>query len=351
VRCRIWRFLREARISRALLFVLILGLLTSRAQVSPGHLQVMFYNVENFFDPFDDTLTRDDEFTPEGEKNWSYAKFIDKAVKISRVIIACGEDKPPSIVGLAEIENRFVLEKLVYETPLNSLRYGIVHKDSPDWRGIDVALIYRKEEVVIDTFYYLPVVLGNEDSKTRDILIVQSIVFEADTLLIAVNHWPSRYGGAATSSSKRMIASSTLKAHLDSISMERHELNIIIMGDFNDEPSDPSLKAIIEKDIMGRNGQTARLNNLMTGISKDKGTAKYNGHWHMFDQLIVSENLLMEESGLCVKNKKAAILAAAFLLEADNSHLGEKPFRTFNGPAFHNGYSDHLPVYLILYKL
>jgi predicted extracellular nuclease len=323
----------------------------SIAQEYPGSLQVMFYNVENFFDPFDDSLTEDDEFTPSGERSWTYSRFMDKAVKIARVIIACGDPDPPVIVGLAEVENRFVLEKLVNETPLCRLGYSVIHCDSPDRRGIDVAMIYQKEHVVIDTFYYIPVVLADTNEKTREILMVRGVLYSSDTVVMAFNHWPSRYGGAAGSRHKREIAARSLKEHLEQLLLDENSQNLLIMGDFNDEPSDPSIQLLTGEDTILEGDPGLKLINISAGPDESSGTAKYKGFWYVFDQVVVSETLLKGRRGIVVRNEKAAIFSAAFLLESDNSHLGEKPFRTFYGPAFHDGYSDHLPVFLFIDKL
>ena len=328
---------------------LVLSLKAVKAQDHPPSFRVMFYNVENFFDPFDDSLTRDQEFTPGGARNWTYSRFMDKAVKIARVIIACSNPEPPAIVGLAEVENRFVLEKLVYQTPLSRLNYGIVHQDSPDARGIDVAMLYRKEVVSIDTFYGLPVALGDTAGKTRDILMARCLVFERDTLVVSVNHWPSRYGGAAGSAAKRYRTACALKEHLEEMCFSSHCGNVIIMGDFNDEPMDPSLLQLTGEGRKQENRVSPELVNLSLSMQEAGGTVKYDGHWFTFDQIIVSYEMKEGRLGLSVKNEKAAAYAAAFLLEADNSHLGKKPFRTFLGPAYHRGFSDHLPVLLTIY--
>jgi predicted extracellular nuclease len=313
----------------------------------PLSCRIMFYNVENYFDPFDDTLTVDEEFTPGGERSWTYSRFMQKAVKIARVIIACGDPDPPVIVGLAEVENRFVLEKLVYETPLKPLRYGIVHKDSPDLRGIDVALIYKKDEVSVDTFFYVPVTLTPSFRPTREILIARCVVFDSDTIWVAVNHWPSRYGGAASSQRYREQAASVLRQQLENIFQEDSNANMILMGDFNDEPGDVSLK-VLTSDNTCQNPSLSLIN--LMDNSDITGTMKYDGYWFTFDQIIVSSGLYENNKGLGIQKKKAAILRAAFLLEADNSHMGGKPFRTFAGPAYHSGFSDHLPVFLTIYK-
>jgi predicted extracellular nuclease len=322
------------------------------AQDSPARFRVMFYNVENYFDPFDDPATKDEEFTPDGARSWTYSDFLEKAVRISRVILAAGNPDPPAIIGLAEVENRFVLEKLVYETPLKGLGYRIIHEDSPDSRGIDVAMIYRKHCFRVDTFYYRRVNLGDTSEKTRDILVVRGVLPGEDTLTLIVNHWPSRFGGAAGSEYKRKAAAGCLVDVVGELFESNPGENIIVMGDFNDEPGDPSLMAVTDENCYPSAGCLPGMSNLMPvqDMFPVSGTIKHEGHWYFFDQLIVSGNLLEGKSGLGICQKKAAVLSAAFLLETDNSHLGVKPFRSFLGPADHHGFSDHLPVMLDIMK-
>jgi len=342
--------LNKAMKRLGLTLVLALGISASfhgYSQEPDKSCRIMFYNVENFFDPFDDTITRDEEFTPGGEKGWTYSRFMEKAVRIARVIIACGDPEPPVIVGLAEVENRFVLEKLVFDTPLRVLNYKIVHQDSPDRRGIDVALLYRREMVKVDTFYFARVQTEDTSYRTREILISRCVLFGSDTMTVAVNHWPSRYGGAAGSEQKRMAAAWQLKQEMDRLINVHCQKNILIMGDFNDEPGDNSLQVLSASLPQENNESPVRFINLMPPVISPShvGTIKHEGLWCMFDQILVSEELYHGVEGLAIRNKKAAVFNAAFLLEVDNSHLGRKPFRTFQGPAYHKGYSDHLPVF------
>jgi hypothetical protein len=168
-------------------------LITTQVNCQQAHFRVMFYNVENLFDTFDDTLTRDEEFLPEGDRHWNSNKFYKKLNNIYKVILNVGEWNPPAIVGLCEIENRFVLNQLVYETPLKKFDYKVIHFDSPDRRGIDVGLLYRKDAFRKDTAYVFPINFPfNSNSKTRDILYVKGSFGDLDTVHIFINHWPSR---------------------------------------------------------------------------------------------------------------------------------------------------------------
>jgi len=339
-------------VHRLAVFVLMLIIVDGCGQSTAETTRVMFYNVENFFDPFDDSLTKDEEFTPAGSRHWTYSRFMDKAVKIARVVLAAGDPDPPAIIGLAELENQFVLEKLVYDTPLRKYGYAIIHEDSPDRRGIDVGMIYRKDLVRLDTFYYIPVNFDDTSSKTREILLASFVLPGNDTLWVSVNHWPSRYGGAGATAKKRLVAARTAKTALAELLGSHPGARIVVVGDFNDEPADESMKYLVSWEQEASDPGSLRLVNLgpRHGSSGVQGTIKHGGLWAGFDQVLVSENMIRGSRGLRVKNKEAAIFGAAFLLEADNSHLGRKPFRTYQGPAYHGGFSDHLPVYVDISK-
>lgn len=310
--------------------------------------RIMFYNVENLFDPFDDPATRDEEYTPDGTRSWTYGDFMEKAVRMARAILAAGSPEPPSVIGLAEVENRFVLDKLVGETPLEVFGYRVIHGESPDPRGIDVALLFREDRFRLDTFHYERVILADSGSRTRDILLVHGSLRGAGNLTIAVNHWPSRYGGAAGSQSRRMAAANTLKRLLDSLLTADPCANVIVMGDFNDCPEDPSMQLITSGKDSSAYRCRREMINLMPLMENPtiQGSIKFEGHWYFFDQIIVSRNMADGLNGMTIKNKKAALMSAAFLLETDNSHLGVKPYRGFSGPANHHGFSDHLPVFV-----
>ncbi len=310
--------------------------------------RIMFYNVENLFDTSDDSLTADEEFLPGGPRNWNNRKFYDKLNRIYKVIISVGGWELPAVVGLAEVENRFVLERLVYDTPLKNFGYRIIHHDSPDRRGIDVALLYREgffmplhEEVIPVRF------LSDTASTTRDILYVKGLLGGVEMIHIFVNHWPSRYGGYMATVEKRNHAAAVLKSETDSLLGINPEMAVLIMGDFNDDPVDESLSKILHAHKPEGDPTDSLLYNLMLSHKTDKipGTLKYRGNWNMFDQIIVSGNLLKAGKILQVNEGMAHIHFEEFLLEPDDAFPGRKPFRTFTGYRYHGGFSDHLPVY------
>ena len=315
--------------------------------------RIVFYNVENLFDIYDDSLKRDDEFTTDGERNWNNQRFYKKLNNIYRVIVGVGEWNPPVIVGLCEIENRFVLNKLVYQTPLKTFDYKIIHEESPDRRGIDVALLYRSSG-------FTPIVhqaIGirfpfDTTSRTRDILYVKGLLANSDTVHIFVNHWPSRYGGYLKTKPKREFVASVLRKQVDSLFFSDPNPNIIIMGDFNDEPWDESLKNELKAKLDTTDLQKNDVSNLMRVYQnrKDGGTSKYQESWSIIDQFIVSSNLISGKQRLQVLNEQAQIYNPGFLLEDDFKHLGKKPYRTYIGFSYNNGFSDHLPIYIDLIK-
>ncbi|NLA14998.1 MAG: endonuclease [Bacteroidales bacterium] len=290
---------------------------------------VIFWNVENYFDPFNDSSTNDGDFTPQGYYSWTWRKFLKKRNDIAKTLIACGlqEDgtwEAPCIIGLCEIENYFVLHRLVTDSPLDPLDYGIIHRDSPDHRGIDVALLYRKEAFTpLKTVFYA---LTHEDgtpAATREILYVKGVYKGRDTLHFFVNHWPSKLGGSAAKA-MRMKASETLQLAVDSLMTARPGAGIIVMGDFNDSPKAQAIRRL----------ESEHLTNVSAG-----DTYKFQGAWECIDQFLVSPSV--QQSLVYVK-----VVRLPFLLEPDATHMGLKPRRTYLGPAYKGGISDHLPISL-----
>ncbi|MCD6091133.1 MAG: endonuclease [Bacteroidales bacterium] len=312
----------------------------------PVVFRLMFYNVENYFDSFDDTLKNDNEFLPKGIRSWNYARFLKKRNNIYKTIMAVGEWEPPALIGLSEIENRFVLNQLVYETPFAKFDYRIVHEESPDLRGIDVALLFNPKiiqvlnhQTISIDFPFAPEV------KTRDILYVKALVLGRDTLHIFVNHWPSRYGGELNSEPRRIYVAQQLAKYIDSLFEMNKDAAIVVMGDFNDYPFNSSIKDVLNA---GKNSNINRLFNLMPENDFSIGTNKFQGEWGILDQIMVSPALLLEDKSIFVAGE-AQIFNADFLLQEDSKFLGRMPFRTFLGMKYHNGFSDHLPVFVDFY--
>ncbi len=313
----------------------------------PRDFRAMFYNCENYFDTINDPLKNDDEFTPNGSRFWSSYKFWQKSLNLSKVIVATGGWKPVDIIGLCEIENYQVLEVLTKQTPLYKNNYQIVHFESPDTRGIDVALLYRDETFKLISKRAIDISSICDFSRpTRDILYVKGVAVGIDTLHVFVNHWPSRWGGQLESESNRMDVAKALRGVTDSILNENPEAKLLIMGDMNDEAHNRSIY-----DVLGADDKAeSTLNNLML-INKNtfRGSYKYQGNWAIIDHIITSKALI-KESTFYVNKSSVKIVEAGFLMEEDAKYLGNKPFRTFSGYRYNGGYSDHLPIFIDFYK-
>jgi Predicted extracellular nuclease len=328
-----------------ILTFLFCGKLT--AQESKPELSVMFYNTENFFDVENDTTLKDDEYLRTAERRWTPARFRQKAERLAKVIVAAGKWNAPAIVGLCEIENREVLEFLCKTEPLAKFHYKIIQKDSPDPRGIDVALLYRSDVFRPLDYEAIPVTdPENKAFKTRDILKVKGILFGCDTVTFFVNHWPSRYGGLMETKRIRQIASNTLKKSVENTVRNNKAIKIICMGDFNDTPTDESMQHLVESGKAFDSGNRWLVNLSKSWITDDIQTIKSRFRWEVFDQFVVSQNVLDTESGC--KLKIAEIYKGQFLLENDLKYGGLKPKRTYVGFKYNDGFSDHLPIILRL---
>lgn len=336
--------------------LIILGLFfpfLSYAQKSnqADHLKIVFYNCENLFDTIDDPKINDNEFLPGNKKNWTLERYNTKLTNISRVIRATDSINLPDIVGLCEIENKKTLNDLVKSADLKEATYGIVHVESSDPRGIDVALLYNP--AVLKVLHSRPVAVDNLGTKLREILYVKAIVLGVDTLNIFVNHWKSRSGGVEETQPKRILYASVLKKLTDSLFTKNQQANILIMGDFNDEPGDISVLKTLGALPSSENMQPKQLYNLFYDFYKlQKGSFYYSGEkkWNMMDQIIVSGNLFSPK-----KNQLHYVVGSAEIFSRDwmlykNSSGEMLPSKTFSGINYHGGFSDHLPVRILLEK-
>lgn len=333
------------------IFVYILILFsTSVLFAQEDNFRIVFYNVENYFDPLNDSLTNDDEFTPDGTRHWSWYKFNKKRSKIYKAITAFSQWKIPDIIGFCEIENRFVLEELIKKTPFIDQNYQIVHEESEDFRGIDVGLIYNPKTVWPLEHHMIKIRFpGKPNKRTRDILHFKALLKNKDTLHIFINHWPSKYGGAIATIPLRAQAARTLKSYTDSILKANPKAHIVITGDFNDTPNDESITKYLGAAEPGKNDD-GQLINLSKNISKlgYNGTLRYQGQWSTIDQFIVSPQMLKKESKIFTSEKMLRVGQIDLLLEDDKKYTGKKPNRTFIGFKYHGGFSDHLPISLDL---
>ncbi|MBN1340567.1 MAG: endonuclease/exonuclease/phosphatase family protein [Bacteroidales bacterium] len=336
------------------LFV-VCGAFLSNSPLFASHrhdtVRVVFYNAENLFDIVDDPFTSDDEFTEEGLRHWNNYRLYRKLNNLAKTLLAAGGWTPPGLIGLCETENRLVLEKLIHHTALGNIDYRIIHHEGPDPRGIDVALLYRESMFVPDTVIPLEQKFpGDELKKTREILYVKGVLCSTDTVHVFVNHWPSKYGGVAQTQPLRNWVANTLRRLADSVLKAVPSAHIVIMGDLNDNPSSESVAGYLKAREDSADCQTPGLRNLMYPYRNEfnRGTHKFHEHWEIIDHIIVSPGLICPNSSIRVAGRRAYIFEAPFLLIKDEKFLGHKPNRTFSGPKYLGGYSDHLPVYIDL---
>lgn len=297
-----------------------------------------------------------DDFTPMSGKNYGKNIYSKKLHNIARVISEMGAKytgKPPAVVGLIEVENRQVIEDLIKEPELAKYDYGIIHFNSYDYRGIDVAIIYQKRMFTPLQMYKKEVVIFNEEGRreyTRDILVTTGYL-TSEKVAFFMNHWPSRRGGEVKSAVKRNAAAVVLKKEMDAIAAESPGIKMFAMGDFNDDPVDDSLmKHLIavekEKDL---SEERPYLNLMFPLFKKGVASLAYRDAPNLFDQIIVSKNLISAKAGPMFTVLKAEIFAPAYLINKEGNYKGY-PFRSWVGDTFTNGYSDHFPAFVVLQK-
>ena len=310
---------------------------------SPNTHTLVFYNLENIFDTQDDPRTLDDDFTPTGPKKWTKKRYRRKLRKLAGTIHKLGKitsGKLPPVVGVAEVENRNVLEDLINTKPLNRYSLGIVHHDSPDERGIDTALLYDQECFEVIRSEAIPLLVFNEEGVrdyTRDILHIEGKL-NGEQLHVFVNHWPSRRRGEEVTEQRRLIASETLSHFMLEIAESHPNSNFIVMGDFNDGPKAKSLQHL--KNSLDLYNPMEKL------ASPERGSANYRRSWSLFDQILISPSFFNYEKG-SHSFAHANIFDAHFLKEWKGRYRGN-PFRTYVGKKYIGGYSDHFPVYIQL---
>lgn len=315
-----------------------------------ANFTVAFYNVENLFDTKDDPITDDSEFLPNGKNNWTEEKYQLKSDNIAKVISELNDGNGADLVGLSEIENIGVINDLLHHPSLKKMDYGIVHRESPDMRGIDVAMIYKKKSFrVLDT-KALTVDISKFDSRpTRDIIMVKGVAISKDTLYIFLNHWPSRRGGTQESAGRRAAAAAVLRKAVDSILREVPNAKLVLMGDYNDNPSDVSVSKILgatkTPDLSVANSLYDPGNNF--NWKTGEGSEFYKGDWSRFIQIILSTSLIRNELDAENNFHDIYLFNPQWLLCEEPAYQQMIPYRTFvdQKPI---GFSDHLPVYVKL---
>jgi len=327
-----------------LLTIFVLSFFSITGQTN---FRVMFYNTENFFDTIDEPKKNDNEFLPEGTMHWTPGRYYNKLNNIAKVITSAGEWDTPALVGLCEVENEKVIKDLTEHSPLRKMNYRYVITNSPDPRGINVALLYQREKFkYLEHHFYRIRFPHNPQKYTRDILHVTGQVSARDTLDVFVCHFPSRRGGEDESEPDRTYVASTLKAKSDSLMRIRKNACILIMGDFNDEPSSRSISQVLQAQPVSKDIIRQNLYNLFSSFEKRKNTGsyKYKDQWNMLDQIIVSGNLITGKQSIRALPQTATIFSRNFMLVDDKAYGGKRPKKTYHGRKHEGGYSDHLPV-------
>ena len=336
---------------------------TASAQNEP--IRVAFWNMENFFDPFVDSTKTYNAFTEDGMQHWTKSRFYRKRNNMYKAILAMSENRPLGILGMCEVENEYVLSALFEQTPLKKHNYRWVHYEGPDKRGIDPAIVYSLDHFQLVESAVIPY-YNPEDTAyhSRDILYAKFVSVGpstgsgastvADTIHVFVNHWPSRYSGELETVGSRSCSAAILRAKVDSImaaAPEGYQPKIIMMGDLNDCPSDPSVYDVLR----ARHPSEMEKGCLINLFGKNdglgfEGTLKHQSDWQIFDQIIVTESVMNDRVGLHYQESSARIFHADFMLEDDETYHGKKLFRTYIGPRYFGGFSDHLPVYIDLVR-
>lgn len=314
---------------------------------------VGFYNLENLFDVDDDPTKRgDDEWLPGSPKAWTPKRYVEKLSRLARVINDMGgAESPggPAVVGVCEVENARVLEDLVRQPLLARSNYRVIHVESPDYRGIDNGLLYRADQFEPTTTQALYVHLGYRDDSTRrttrDVLAVKGKLL-GDEVHVLVNHWPSRRGGQAKSAPRRAIAAHVARGYVDSVLAVDPNADILLVGDFNDDPVSPSITEVLKAATKKSEARATGLYNPMVSLYRQgEGSLGYRDSWNLFDQTIVSAGLA--EAGDDWSLRNARVFRASYLLNPAGRFKGY-PLRTYVGDTFQGGYSDHLPAVAVL---
>lgn len=316
---------------------------------------IAFYNLENLFDTIPSPDVFDEEFTPEGPNKWNGQKYHEKLDNMAQAISRIGEEDGwrggPAVLGVSEIENRSVLEDLVAHPLLKPSNFQIVHYDSPDRRGVDVGLLYRPGFFRVTSTASPELVLFDEKGEriyTRDQLVVSG-VFDGEPMHFIVGHWPSRSGGELASRPRRNAAAALSRHHVDSLLALDPQSKIFVMGDFNDDPSNESLRKILRAAPRASKMAPGELYNPMYPLFKRGiGSLNYRDGLNLFDQIVVSQALVGQDYST-YKFRVARVFNSSFLTQKDGQYKGY-PLRSFVGTVWQGGFSDHFPVYVIIVK-
>lgn len=304
-----------------------------------------FYNLENLFDTIDDPKIDDEEFLPTSDKKWNTQKYLLKIEHTAKVLSSVSKKKLPLIIGLCEVENKKVVNDLIVHPLLKKGNYSIIHYNSPDQRGIDPCMIYRKDYLKVLNSKTISVKLPN-NHPTRDILMAEFELYNKQKLFVFINHWPSRRGGQQKSDINRITAAKALKEEVNLLLQNDNSANILIMGDFNDTPTDISILDYLKANQHPVNNELYNTSYLQA--KKGIGSYNYKGNWEMIDQIIVSKSLIDKKNTLKLKENQVAILQKKWMMYQHPEFKDLRPNRTYSGNTYHAGYSDHLPVFIHL---
>ncbi|WP_253916349.1 endonuclease/exonuclease/phosphatase family protein [Lentimicrobium sp. S6] len=310
-----------------------------------------YYNLENLFDTIDSEGVAEGDFLPNGAKKWNAERYYYKLDQMARVLSEIATDKTPdglAIFGISEIENRFVVEDLVKTDALKDRNYQVVHYNSPDRRGIDVALVYNPDYFELTNSYSAPFMMADTNFKSRDQLVVTGLL-KGEEVHFQVNHWPSRGGGEKRSRPKRVAAADLSRSLADSLLALNPNAKVMIMGDLNDDPVDISVaKHLKATDDKSKLSEGYFYNPFMTKYKKGIGSLAYRDSWNLFDQIIMTPALVAEDRSTWTYFK-SEIFKKPYMINQEGKYKGY-PKRSFVGNKFQGGYSDHFPVYMYLVR-
>ena len=313
------------------------------AQVDSTFFSVMSYNVENCFDTTDNPGINDEEYLPESDRHWTGKRYDIKLQHLSQVIISAGEWGQLALVGLCEVENDTVMKHLLGRTALRQLGYRYCMTHGQDKRGINVALLYQRDKFRLVGSEEIQIQLPMGERPTRNILHVWGEVESSDTLDVFVCHMPSRSGGELETRPKRLAAARRLNHVLDSLRDLRRTSHFMILGDFNDAPTDKSLSEVLQADACP-DPSAIDEEHLYNLFYFAEGSHKYRGEWNQLDHLIVNGRMLDPKNSFHLLQGSAKVYKKSFLLTEDKTGGDKRPFRTYLGPKYEGGYSDHLPL-------
>ena len=339
--------------------ILLLLIFTSNQEASAQKkkelkiISIGFYNLENLFDTINDVeLENSEEFTPQGNKQWTASRYQEKLINMAYAISQIAVDENPdgvALLGLSEMENKGVLEDLIKQKTIRDRNYQIVHFESSDARGIDVALIYQPKYFKVTNSKTYSLRMAEDTSwRTRDQLVVSGLL-DGENINVIVNHWPSRTGGAAESEPKRIAAGDLCRHIVDSLLHLDKNAKILVLGDLNDNPDNPSVEQHLRaKGDLSQLENSDLFNPMYNMYKSGIGSLEYKKIWDLFDQIVISQGLLVKRKSKYIFDQ-AYVFDKDFLKQKDGDYAGY-PLRTFGGSAYLNGYSDHFPVFVKLVK-